>query len=310
MSDFMDRFIKLLKKNKIFIWIFILVITLIWGYAWVVMKQSLNYMGPYTFSAYRFIAGTITLLLVVWLTKQHIPLKKYWKQLAFLGLLQTTVVYLFVMFGLQFIGAGKSSVLLYSMPIWGSLLAIYFLKEKLNLTGMIGLFLGLIGLLLIIGWDFLFESNKQVLIGQILIVIAAISWAISNIYFRIRFQDLPKITTTAYQMLFGTIGIVFVAIFYEWNEPAVFNAHSIYYILFSGIIASALCFTMWFVLLSLVDMMTATISSMLVPVFGLIFSYLILDEQLTINLLLGSAIIIIGIVVSQLKQRQRSKNER
>mgnify|MGYP001179515256 FL=1 len=309
MNELMDRFMNLLEKNKLVLWLLILLITVLWGYAWVIMKQSLTFMGPYTFSAFRFLTGTITLLLIVWFSKQHIPLKKYWKQLFIQGFLQTTVVFILVMFSLQFVGAGKSSVLLYSMPIWGSLLAAHFLKEKLSVTGIIGLILGFFGLLLIIGWDFLFETNQQLLIGQLLIIIAAIVWSISNIYFRLHLQHLPQTTTTAYQMLFGLIGLILAAIIFEWKEPLVINAYSIYYILFSGVIASALCFTVWFILLSLVDMMTATISSMLVPVFGLFFSSLILDEKLTINLILGSVIIISGIVVSQLKQKKPKKAE-
>lgn len=306
----LEKLTKQLEKNKLFIWSLILLVTILWGYAWVIMKQSLTYMGPFTFSSLRFLSGVATLLLVIWLTKQHIPLKKYWKQLFIQGLLQTTIVFLFVMFALQFVGAGKASILLYSMPIWSGLLATKYLHEKLTLTKGMGLLLGFIGLLLIIGWDFYVEVDRQVLIGQLLIIVAALSWAISNTYFRIHLQHLPKITTTFYQMLFGLIGLIAATIIFEWNEPITMNAQSIYYILFSGVLASALCFSIWFLLLSIVDMITATIASMLVPVFGMFLSYLILDEQLTINLLLGASIIIAGIVVSQIKQKNRAETNR
>lgn len=303
----MDRLLNRLENSKLFIWGLILLITIIWGYAWVVMKEALVYMGPYTFAFFRFLSGSAALFVVLWLSKQTFPIKPYRKQLMIQGLLQTTAVFLLVMFALQFVGAGKSSVLLYSMPIWGSLLAAKFLHEKLTAAGIIGLIFGLGGLLFMIGWDVFVATDKDIIIGQLLIVFAAVVWAASNVYFRLNLQHLPKTATTAWQMAFGTIGLLIAALLFEWGEPVQLNVYSIYLVLFSGVVASALCFTIWFLLLSLVDMMTATISSMFVPVFGIIFSSLLLKEPLTINLLFGSFAIITGIVISQMKGKKRSK---
>lgn len=297
----MQRYENNAQINKITLWALILLTTVLWGYAWVVMKQSLAYMGPLTFSSLRFLSGTATLLLFIRLTKQHIPLKKYWRKLSVLGILQTAIVFILVTVALQFVGAGKSSMLLYSMPIWSSLLATMYLKERPSFLGWIGLLLGIIGLVFILGMDFFSGQNRKTFIGQSLIMIASFSWAISNIYFRLHLQHLPRVTTTAYQMLFGTIGIMIATLLFEWNAPIEINALSIYYILFAGVIASALCFSLWYLLLSSIDMITATISSMLVPIFGLFFSALILDEHLTVNLIVGSSIIIVGIIMTQLK---------
>src|SRR5699024_7629044 len=153
------------------IYILIFIITLLWGYAWVYMKQGLAYMGPFTFSAFRFGTGSMTMLLVVLLTKASLPEKRHWKHLAILGFLQTTVVFLLVMYALYFVGAGKSSVLLYSMPVWSSLLAVKFLGEKLTTAKSSGLAFGFIGLLTILGWDLWIGQSMEVIVGELLIVI-------------------------------------------------------------------------------------------------------------------------------------------
>src|SRR5690606_34611854 len=159
-----------------YIWVLIFSITLIWGYAWVMMKASLNFMGPYTYSSFRFGTGTLTMLIILFLFKIGLPEKKYWKHLFVNGLLQTAAVFLLVMFAMKFVEAGKSSVLLYSMPIWSSLLAVKFLGEKLNVSKTIGLFLGLIGLIFIVGWDLFKVGDLNVVIGELLIISAAICW--------------------------------------------------------------------------------------------------------------------------------------
>ncbi|WP_373893425.1 DMT family transporter [Virgibacillus natechei] len=293
----------IIPKNKVVIWSLILIITLLWGYAWVLMKEVLAYMGPFTFSAFRFGTGAITLLLVVWILKMGLPPRRYWKHLIVVGILQTSIVFLLVMYGLEFVDAGKSSVLLYSMPMWSSLLAVKFLGEKITPGKMTGLLIGMLGLLTILGWDIWSGQQFEVIFGEVLIVISAISWAISNIYYRLHVQELPKIQASAFQMFFGAVGIIIVTLFMEWGEPVVLNAHSIYYILFTGVLASALCFTVWFFIISNIDMVTATISTLLVPIFGLMFSSILLGEQMAISVMIGSVLIIVGIIIATVTKK-------
>ncbi|MDQ0159858.1 DMT family transporter [Alkalibacillus salilacus] len=287
-------------QNKAIIWGLILTITLIWGYAWVLMKQSLNYMGPFTFSSFRFGTGALTLLIVVWIIRLGLPPKRYIKHLILIGLLQTTIVFTLVMFALMFVDAGKSSVLLYSMPLWSSLLAVKFLGEHLTRWKIAGLLSGMIGLLTILGWDIWLGQSLEVIVGEILIIISAVSWAVANIYYRLNVSHLPKIQSSAFQMLFGVLGIFIATLIMESGQPIDVNSVSLYYILFTGVLASALCFTVWYIIMNTVDMVTATISTLLVPMFGLILSSLLLNEQLTIGVTTGSALILLGIVLSQI----------
>lgn len=290
-------------RNKWIVWALILLITIIWGYAWVFMKASLGFMGPFTFSAFRFGTGAVTLLLVVWLWKAGKPPRNMWKHLIIVGILQTSIVFLLVMYGMQFVDAGKSSVLLYSMPLWSSIFAVKILGEKISAGKVIGLGIGMLGLLTILGWDIFMVQDPEVIFGEILIVVAAISWAVSNVYYRIKLQDMNKIQVTAYQMLFGTIGIIIASLFAEWGDPVQLTGESIFYILFTGVLASALCFSVWFLLLSTIDMVTATLSTLLVPVFGLFFGWWILEETLTTGIIVGSVLILVGIVVAQTSRK-------
>lgn len=293
-----------LRNHKWALWIAILTITLLWGYAWVLMKEGIAYMGPFTFSAFRFGTGSITMLFVVWTLKTGLPPKHTWKHLIIVGILQTSVVFLLVMYGLRFVDAGKSSVLLYSMPMFSSLLAVRFLGERLTSAKITGLATGMLGLIAILGWDVWTKQGSEIIIGEVLIVLAAVSWGISNIYYRKKLASLSQLQVNTWQMVCGTIGIIIVSIPVEWGEPIILNAKSIYYILFSGVLASAFCFTGWFLILSIVDMVTATISTLLVPIFGLAFSSLILSETMTFGTLIGSTLIITGIIIAQMAKKK------
>lgn len=295
-----------MKQKKWAVGLLILGMTVIWGYAWVLMKESLHYMGPFTFSALRFGVGSVTLLLIIMIRRMAMPEHGLWKHFMIVGLLQTTFVFLLVMYGLRFVEAGKSSVILYSMPIWSSLLAAKFLHENVTKMKGLGLGLGLCGLLSILGWDIWMNQNAATIFGECLIVLAAISWALSNVYYQKKLTDTNKLQVSAYQMLFGTIGMIAAAILMESGNSVIITPISVYYILFTGVLASALCFTIWFFLLTIIDTVTATISTLLVPVFGLFFGWLFLGEKLTPDVIIGSVLILVGIVTAQLPERQAS----
>ncbi|GAA0446889.1 DMT family transporter [Lentibacillus halophilus] len=271
------------------------------------MKAVLDFMGPFTFSVFRFGTGALTLLLLIWVLKAGKPPKHMWKHLIVVGILQTGVVFSFVMYGMQFVDAGKSSVLLYSMPLWSSILAVKLLGETMTRGKITGLVMGMIGLVLILGRDIFFVKDPAIIFGELLIVAAALAWAASNMYYRLKLEGMTQLQVSAYQMLFGTIGILAATVLMEWGEPVRLTGSSIFYILFTGVLASALCFTVWFILLSTIDMVTATLSTLLVPVFGLFFSWWILGEAFTGSIIAGSALVITGIAVAQIFGRETSK---
>src|SRR5699024_12352755 len=109
---------------------------------------------------------------------------------------------------LDLVEAGKSSVLLYSMPLWSSVLAVPYLKEKLIWRQLTGSFMGMIGLFIILGWDIWFMQDASVVVGELLIILASMIWAISNIYFRLRLAELYKLQSLAYQITDGCLPLL------------------------------------------------------------------------------------------------------
>jgi drug/metabolite transporter (DMT)-like permease len=100
----------------------LLMLTLIWGYNWVVMKLGVQYASPFQFAALRTFLGAAMLFLVLVLTKRPLALKEFPTMLA-LGLLQTCGFTGLLIWALVSGGAGKTAVLAYTMPFWVMLFA-------------------------------------------------------------------------------------------------------------------------------------------------------------------------------------------
>ncbi len=282
--------------NKTFLYIFLLVFTITtWGYSWVLMKMGLGYAEPFTFAAWRCAIGGVAMIIFVRVKSIEWPKLEKLPDYLMIAIFQTTLMFGLMLYGMKYVTAGKTSVLLYTMPIWTIFLVHFYLKERLNRGKWLGVALGTIGIVCILGWDTLVHQNSEILFGELLIIGGAISWAVSNIWVKKRMGGENIYMVSTLQLAFGALGLALLAIPTEGLINIEWNAHSIYILLFTGLIASAVDFTIWFYLLKNLDIKITTFSSMLVPVFGLIFDWAILGNGLDAGVLVGGALILIGI---------------
>ncbi len=282
--------------NKTFLYIFLLVFTITtWGYSWVLMKMGLGYAEPFTFAAWRCAIGGVAMIIFVRVKSIEWPKLEKLPDYLMIAIFQTTLMFGLMLYGMKYVTAGKTSVLLYTMPIWTIFLVHFYLKERLNRGKWLGVALGTIGIVCILGWDTLVHQNSEILFGELLIIGGAISWAVSNIWVKKRMGGENIYMVSSLQLSIGAIGLALLAIPTEGLINIEWNAHSIYILLFTGLIASAVDFTIWFYLLKNLDIKITTFSSMLVPVFGLIFDWAILGNRLDGGVIVGGALILIGI---------------
>jgi drug/metabolite transporter (DMT)-like permease len=282
----------------------ILILCLIWGFNFVVMKSANGAFPPVLFAAFRFFVGAAVLFGVVYLKRIPLPSKRNLKWYILCGILQTTYFNLAIQISLNYISAGLVSVLTYSMPLFFCILAHFFIPgERLTLRKIIGIIIGIMGLF--------FALNITHLDGSlwtlILALSSAISWAVSNLIIKQKLQNCDKIQFTAWQMAIGA-GALFLYSFCFENGQSHWSLMSIGYIIFSGIIASALAFVLWSYILTKIQASKASISLLMVPVVGIISSYLFLDESLKVSTLIGVLFVLLGIWIVNSSNGEKNSN--
>lgn len=155
-----------------------------------------------------------------------------------------------------------------------------------------GIIIGIMGLFFALNITHLDGS----LWALILALTSAISWAISNLIIKQKSHNCDKVQFTAWQMAIGA-AVLFLYSFCFENGQSHWSLMSIGYILFSGIIASALAFVLWSYILTKIQASKASISLLMVPVVGIISSYLFLKESLKMPTLIGVLFVLLGIWV-------------
>lgn len=301
------------KRSQFITYLLLLSIILSWSYGWVITKIGLESIPPFKFAALRFSIGSLCMLLVLLIFRAPLFPKGLWFKTIILGLLQTTSVFLLVLYGMMFINVGQASIIIYSMPIWSAIIGYLVLKEKISSRQVIGLGISLIGLISILGLDLILSSNWNVILGEFLLMLGAISWGASNIYMKKNFTSSNKLTISAWQMIFGTIGISIASLIMEFHKPINWSTEALLIVLFTGIIASAYCFTGWYFILSKVNTTVASASLLFIPLLSILFEWMILGKPLTVSTLVSVIFITIGVYLVSVKHatqtRQKKKTE-
>jgi drug/metabolite transporter (DMT)-like permease len=171
-----------------------------------------------------------------------------------------------------------------------SLFAHYFIPgEKLTATKTVGILIGILGLFL--SMDIHFGEN---LWAPILALSSAITWALSSLIFKKKLQGCDTVQFTTWQMGAGAIGLFLYSFSFEHGQSH-WSLMAVLYLLYSGILASALAFVIWSNILAKMEASKASISLLIVPVVGTLSGFLFLKESLNAIALLGIILVLSGV---------------
>jgi len=275
-----------------------MVLVLIWGYNWVVMKVALRYSSSSDFAALRVLVGLIGLLVVFISSRRPILPRKEVFGIFLTGLLQTGGFYVFSTWALVSGGAGKTAVLNYSMPFWVLLLAWFVLGERLQRTQWAGVTIALAGLLFIL-MPFHFTRG---LFSEMLALLSGFSWA-AGIVVAKRVQqrtELDLLSFTTWQMLFGSIPL-FLCAFLIPSPPIRWSASFIATLAYSGILGGGVAWSLWFYALSRLPAGVASLGTLATPVVGVLTAWIQLGETPTFLEAVGMVLIIGALVLNSIQ---------
>lgn len=272
----------------------LIVLTLIWGYNWVVMKNALQFAGPFQFAAMRTFFGALVLFVVLYWSKRPLGLVAF-PSMLMLGILQNIGFTGLLMWALVEGGAGKTAVLTYTMPFWVMLLAWPMLGEKVQGWQWLAVIAAVFGMVLI--FDPLHIKADG--FSMLLAVCSGISWALSAIISKKLHQKSPHLdllNLTAWPMLLGSIPMVLLALMVP--APAMqWSNYLIFAVLFNVFLSGALAWLLWLYALQRLPAGVASMTSMLAPVIGVIAAWIQLNEVPNHYELIGMCCIAFALVV-------------
>ena len=285
-------------------WIVFITLGLIWSSSFLWIKIGVQEIGPMALVAFRMLFGAITAGGIAIYQKVQWPRDwKTWSIYAILGPTSLAIPIFFISWGEQTIDSAVASILNATVPLFTLVIAHFWLHDdKMTVPKVAGLLTGFGGIVLLFSEDLLASKHLNV-IGQFAVVLAALFYAWSAVFARKYTEHVKGMARGALPLVTAAAFMWIVAPFAE--KPFLFPSLPITWIaaLWLGVLCSGIAMIMFYYLLHEIGPTRTSLVTYLFPVGGVILGVLFLHEQLSWQLLAGTALIIGSLVIVNLKNK-------
>ncbi len=282
-------------------------VVVLWGANWPVMKLGLADLPPFWFASIRLFLGAGSLFVVLAIGRNlALPGRNDMVQLLGGGILQLAVFMGLVNLALVSVAPGRAAVLAYTTPLWAVPGAMLFLGERLGRLKAAGLVLGIAGVVVLfnpLGFDW---SNTQLVIGNTLLMGAALAWAAAIMLIRGRPWHLTPLQLAPWQLLLAGVLLLAAAYGFEGPLSVRLTPKVIAILAYNGPICIGFCFWASVAIARALPAVTSSLSFLAVPAFGIAASAVVLGERIDLTLIGGFALILAGVcLVAAADRRSR-----
>jgi drug/metabolite transporter (DMT)-like permease len=259
-------------------WFLVALLSLGWGLNWPIMKVALAGVPPWTFRSLCLAAAATTLLLLARVNGHSLRVpRQAWLPLTATALCNITCWSLFSVYGLLFLPAGRAAILAYTMPIWTILLSSWVLRERLTRRRLLGLTLGMAGMAILMGAEI--RSLRAAPVGALFMIGAALAWAVGTVVSKRFPVPLPASAATGWMMVIGGIPIWLATPVLEEAPVRSISLWPALAVLYNMTVSFNLCYWAWQRIISIAPAGVSALSTLMIPVIGVISGMLLLGEQ-------------------------------
>ena len=284
----------------------LIVLSVIWGVNFSVIKIALREFDPLAFNAIRFVLASLTLFAFLRLSGAvPFPPRRHWGRIVFLGFLANIVYQLLFIYGVDRTLAGNAGLVLATTPVWTLILASVAGQEHHGFPVWGGVLATLGGMVLVVlGGNGGVGSGGGLLMGDLMLVLAAITWAAYTVGTQGLTREYGALAVTSWTLWVGTIGLVALGGPSLWSlnldaiSPVAWMG-----VVYSGVLAIAVAYLIWNHGLEHIGGPRTAAFSNLVPVVALITAALWLGEGFAATQVVGAIIIIAGVWVARVAGR-------
>ena len=285
-----------MRESKSFDYFILTLLALIWASAFFNIKIATYSYGPLTIAFLRIFFGAIPVILLCYIKKIKIEaFSKDWYWFAAIGIINLVIPFFLIAYGIQKVQSNLAAILMASTPLSAILIAHFFTKnEKINLIKSIGILIGFSGIAFLFSDNILINQNN--FISALLILCGSTFYVIGGLL-TLKISDKKNENVTASILIWGTLVLFPIALFIEqpWAlSPRLDSTLSLVYL---GIFSTGIAWLLRFYILKHNGLVFQSQVAYLIPIFGVILGFLILNEVITPKVIISLIAVIIGIYI-------------
>ncbi len=286
------------KENKATIFLAIIGVSFLFSFTNLAAKEAVMNLSPWAVAFFRFLIGSFTLYVLMksmGKTINLLPIDKWrFVTLAFLAVPLNQITFLA---GIQYTPASHPALLYATTPAWVLLLALWLRIEKLRWWKWAGIVLAMLGVGILFLGEFI-SFRRDTINGDLLLMVALFSWALYTTLGKPIVERYGALETT---FVVITFGFFLYAPFGIWSvftaDYSQITSKAILAIIYIGIFASGIAYFLWYWLLARIRPSQVAIITCLGPPLTAFFEWTIFGTVPTLNLLLSSVVVLMGIVL-------------
>ncbi len=282
-------------------------IYLIWGSTYLLNKIAVGQLEPFMLAGVRFLTASLLMFLIVGITKKSLRVNLVQlKNTAIAGFLFLAIGNGVVVWALSYVDSGLTALTIASQPLVVLLLLWILEKRKIKLFSWVGVFVGLLGMYLLISQNQI-SSSPESFKGILMIIGCVITWGYASIF--VGKAELPKnyLVNTAYQMLFGSLWLILMSVIKNerWISPVNWQLNVQWAMLGLIIFGSIVAFTSFNYLLKIVSPEKVATSTYINPIVAMVLGYLVLKETISTQSIIAAVILLTGVYFINMKRDPR-----
>ena len=279
---------------------------LVWGSSFLWIKIAVEEIGPFTLVAFRLLFGLVGLLIIMRLRKQSFPRdRKTLLAFLFMGVFNTALPFTLISWGETKIDSSLASILNGTVPLFTIIIAHFWLHDdKITLPRIAGLIVGFAGVVVLVSRDLgpagVFNGD---ILGQLAVLAASLCYATAITFSRRHLRGQPPLVQATMVILIADTLLWLTAPIVERPLHVPTLPITWFALAWLGLLGSCLAYLLFFYLINAWGPTRASLVTYVFPVIGLLLGIIFLGEIADWRLMIGSLLVVAGIVVVNLKVR-------
>ena len=283
-----------MKQPKLIDYVLLTILALIWASAFFNIKIATYSFGPVTIAFLRVFFGAFPVLFLCYVKKIKIEaFSKDWHWFAMIGFINLVAPFFLIAYGVKSVQSNLAAILMSTTPLSSTVLGhLYTKNEKFNLIKTIGILIGFFGIIFLFSDNILINENN--FISALLILLGSTCYVVGGVL-TLKISKKKNENVTGSILIWAIIILIPLVSFMEQPWQTIPRIDSTISVIYLGIVATGFAWLLRFKILKKNGLIFQSQVSYLIPIFGIILSYIFLQELITTKVLISLIAVVIGI---------------
>lgn len=267
----------------------------IWGSSFLFMRLAIADFGTWPLMLVRVGIAALAMLAVVYWQKKWRAIQQYWRAIAIVGVVNAAIPFTFYAYASQHLTTGTLVVVNAMTPLFGAIIARFWLDERLSGSRILGLIIGFGGIVCLV-YDKLFFEDQHQSLAVLASLAATLSYGIAASFSTKHLKGADPIAVTAGSFSSATLCVLPFAIWFWPSHPIALGAWGS--VLTLALLCTAIAYIIFYRLVASIGGARSVTVTFLVPPFGIIWGVFLLNEPFGFNELFSTGLVLLGTLLA------------